>query len=103
APISPAYQPLTAHRHSKDPDRHLVELRLAHSKEPRSSDDALAQEAEDAANWIAEAHAAKRWTYQDIALIFRSTPAMPPFINALRERNIPFLVENEKYFYRTPE
>src|SRR5207249_3500349 len=96
-------QPLVHRRKREDAERHLVELRLACSKEPWTSDNALAQEAADAANWIAESHAAKRWDYKDVAMIFRSTPAMAPFIEKLRERSIPFLVENERYFYRTPE
>jgi ATP-dependent helicase/nuclease subunit A len=41
--------------------------------------------------------------YKDIALIFRSTTAMSPFIEQLRALNIPFVVEGERYFYRTPE
>src|SRR5262249_23263595 len=35
--------------------------------------------------------------------IFRSGPAMTPFIEAMRRRDIPFVVEAERYFYRTPE
>ncbi len=102
-PISPAYQALIPRRKSEDADRHLVELRLASSQEPQSSDDALEKEAEDAASWIATAVAATRWTYKDVALVFRSTPAMTPFIEKLRAQNIPFVVEGERYFYRTPE
>jgi ATP-dependent helicase/nuclease subunit A len=102
-PLSPAYQALVARRTSEDAERHLVELRLACSTEQQSSDSALNKEAEDAASWIASAIAAKRWTYKDVALIFRSTPAMTPFIEKLRAQNIPFVVEGERYFYRTPE
>ncbi len=102
-PISPAYQALVPRRKSEDPERHLVELRLAYSHDPQSSDDALEKEAEDAASWISAAKASNLWTYKDIALVFRSTPAMTPFIEKLRAAEIPFVVEGERYFYRTPE
>src|SRR5205823_719812 len=51
-PISPAYQALVPRRMRTEPAKELVELRLAHSEEPQSSDDALEKEAEDAAAWI---------------------------------------------------
>jgi ATP-dependent helicase/nuclease subunit A len=102
-PVSPAYQALIPRRKSEDAERHLVELRLAYSQEACKSDDSLAKEAQDAAGWIAAAKTAGRWTYKDIALIFRSTTAMSPFIEELRALNIPFVVEGERYFYRTPE
>lgn len=113
APISPAYQALIPRRKSADAERHRVELRLAYSKAPKSSAESLATEAADAALWIAsnvqratsdvEPRTSDGLHYKDIALIFRSTTAMSPFVEELRARNIPFVVEGERYFYRTPE
>ena len=110
-PISPPYQALQPRR-KKDADHQDVELRLAASDEPQSSDDALNKEAKDAAAWIAAnvtphpnplPQGERGFCFRDIALIFRSTPAMTPFIEELRRRSIPFVVEAERYFYRTPE
>jgi ATP-dependent helicase/nuclease subunit A len=120
-PISPGYQALIPRRVKSDPDRHNVELRLVTNNEPLGSDEALEMEAKDAAAWIAH-HTApvsgseflettrnhkpetrNALRYKDVALIFRSTPAMTPFIDALRAAEIPYVVEGERYFYRTPE
>jgi ATP-dependent helicase/nuclease subunit A len=101
-PISPAYQPLVPRRQKTD-ENHVVEIRLASSKDPQTSEDALEKEARDAAVWITTAVTEKRWLFKDIALIFRSTPSMTPFIDALRAADIPFVVEGERYFYQTPE
>lgn len=101
-PISPAYQVLNPRRAKDKPEHQDVEIRLAISPdEPQSSDEAVTQEAEDAARWIA--NRPEGILYKDIALVFRSTPSMPSFVEALRRRQIPFVVEAERFFYRTPE
>ncbi len=102
-PVSPAYQALEPLRKRAEPQKQYVELRLATSQETQSSKDAIEREAEDAAAWIAERAKENELSYKDVALIFRSTPTMPPFIEALRRRNIPYVVEGERYFYGTPE
>jgi ATP-dependent helicase/nuclease subunit A len=102
-PISPAYQPLVPRRAKSDETKQDVELRFAIGSGPQSSEEALEREANDAADWILEVVSAKRWQFKDIALVFRATTPMPFFIEALRARNIPFVVEGERYFYRTPE
>lgn len=102
-PISPAYQTLIPRRAKEDPERQDVEMRLATSDQPQSSDEAVEKEAADAARWVEEAKIQKRWTYKDVAFVFRSTVSMSTFVEALRQRHIPFVVEAERYFYRTPE
>src|SRR5205085_10810911 len=47
--------------------------------------------------------AAHRLNSKNTSLIFRSTPAMTHFIEKLRARQIPFVVEGERYFYKTPD
>ncbi len=123
-PISPAYQALVPRR-AKESEHQDVELRLAVSGEPQTSEEALEQEAADAAAWIdsrvrrptsdvkeartnlSDMDLGRRTSdglrFKDIALIFRATTAMLPFIEELRRRHIPFVVEAERYFYRTPE
>ncbi|MFA5974825.1 MAG: UvrD-helicase domain-containing protein [Elusimicrobiota bacterium] len=112
-PISPAYVPLEPQRPLAGLPLQTVELCLANSPEPQSSEDANKQEADHVALWIAQNVGAwecldkqgnrRPLQYKDIALIFRSTPAMRTFLESLRAQDIPFVVEGERYFYSTPE
>lgn len=112
-PISPSYQALEPLRPREDTDAQHVELRLAGSAGKQSSEDAQLREADDAATWIRE-HVGKLSThhreegkrplkYRDVALVFRSAAVMRYFVDALRDREIPYVVEGERYFYSTPE
>ena len=101
-PISPPYQALEPRRKRDAPERQYVEMRLAAPADKQSSEDAIQREADDAAAWIKD-NVGNHLSYKDIALVFRSTPTMPPFIEALRRHNIPYVVEGERYFYGTTE
>lgn len=60
------------------------------------------QEAHVIADWI-EKNVGKDWKYQDVALLFRTSSPFEDYIDVFRERNIPYLAEGEKSFYRRPE
>jgi ATP-dependent helicase/nuclease subunit A len=58
-------------------------------------------EAEEIARWIAARRAGIE--FKDIAILFRSLGDVPLYIDALRAKEIPYIVEGEKYFYGTSE
>src|SRR6185295_6912339 len=108
--ISPAYVPLEPLRPHEGLPLQNVELRLAGStEETQTTEEAEKKEASEAAAWIAENVGVlecrdKRGErhpllYKDIALVFRSAPPMRIFVEALRAREIPFVVGGESYFY----
>jgi ATP-dependent helicase/nuclease subunit A len=111
--ISPPYVPLEPLRQREGLPLQQVELLLAHGAEPQSSEQAQQKEALEVASWIESSvgrlhcldkkEGRRRLLHRDIALVFRSTPAMRAFVEALRDRDIPFVVEGERYFYSTPE
>jgi ATP-dependent helicase/nuclease subunit A len=112
-PISPPYVALESLRAREGLPLQDVELLLAGSAEPQSAQEAQEQEARSVAAWIAASvgqtecldkkEGRRILLHRDIAIVFRSTPAMRAFVEALREREIPFVVEGERYFYSTPE
>lgn len=111
--LSPAYVPLVPARPREGQPLQNVQVRLQRSKEKQRSRDAALREAEIVARWIKDhvgkdicrqkSEAPRPLAYRDIALIFRSTPTMRPFVEALRRYNMPFVIEGERYFYSTPE
>jgi len=128
--ISPAYIPLEPDRKRQDPAMQDVELRIIQSAEKLSSEETQEVEANDIAGWIYEhipsplegeggdggaklkkapptsilpLKGGGALRFKDIALIFRSSPPMRFFVEALRRCGIPYVVEGERYFYSTPE
>jgi ATP-dependent helicase/nuclease subunit A len=59
-------------------------------------------EADVIADWILE-NVPKNYRYDQIALLFRTSTPFEDYINVFRERQIPYLAEGEKSFYRRPE
>ena len=115
--ISPPYIAVKS-IHSHDPAAwpvQDVELWIATNPGNQSVEEAQETEAEAIGSWIHEnvgtlqippqspATGSRPMTYRDIALIFRTYSPMDRFIQALRQRNIPFVVESERFFFSTPE
>lgn len=68
------------------------------------AEEAREREAVMMADWVAEhAGPGKKHRFEDVAILFRSTNAFQPYVDALRRRAIPYLAEGEKSFYRTYE
>ena len=66
-----------------------------------------AAEARWIAGWIAErcggAGDGRPWRWGDVALLFRSASPLTVYMEALKAARIPYLVESDRDFYRTPE
>jgi len=90
-PIEPAVDAV-----QKYPDPTLEAILV----EEASADESREVEAVEIARWI-QAH--RDISYRDIAILFRSLMDVPTYIEALRARGIPYIVEGEKYFYNTSE
>ncbi len=68
--------------------------------EDASAEESREVEAVEIARWILEhPHIPRR----DVAILLRSLVDVPMYLEALRARGIPYVVEGEKFFYRTPE
>lgn len=103
--LQPPYLPLTAFR-SVMPGP-SIEMKMMESPEDESQVSAESYrlaEAEWIGSWI-QAHVGpdKAWNFKDITLLFRSSNAFGAYIDIFKKKGIPYLVEGEKYFYKTPE
>jgi ATP-dependent helicase/nuclease subunit A len=113
--LQPGHLPLHAGRELAGPslDRAAVELVLTGTGgEERPAREAQRAEARWIASWIsshcgpAEAKGglpAKPYRFKDVAVLFRTTTALPIYLEALKETRIPCVVESDRYFYGTQE
>ncbi len=105
--IQPPYAPLIAGRLAaatmefSGPDVELIRF-VPENEQEWSAEEGRLVEAQAIADWIHE-NVPSRCQYKDIALLFRSAHAFEPYLEAFRAREIPYLAEGEKSFYRTPE
>ena len=45
----------------------------------------------------------RKLKYKDVALLLRAFTQVRPYVEALKQYGIPYIVEGEKYFYTTQE
>ncbi len=96
--LQPGYEPIEAEpgRAPALPGPHLELVLVENAKAGESRE----VEAEAVADWIAS-H--RHVPYRDVAILFRALTDVTIYIEALRSRGIPFVVEGEKFFYGTTE
>lgn len=68
--------------------------------EGAGAEEAREAEAEAIAGWIAGRRDVR---FRDVAILFRALTDVSVYLEALRARGIPYVIEGEKYFYGTPE
>lgn len=99
--LQPAYIPLQCGVEQTEPAHQPSYLRLDIESDGGrvGAEEARRLEGKAIADWI------KNYSgpLSDVALLFRSTFAFLPYLDALRQASIPYLAEGEKLFYRTPE
>jgi ATP-dependent helicase/nuclease subunit A len=69
--------------------------------ENASAEESRDMEAQEIADWIEKRPA--ELSYDKIAILLRSLVNVGTYLEALRARNIPYVVDGEKYFYNTTE
>ncbi|HLY10858.1 MAG TPA: UvrD-helicase domain-containing protein [Planctomycetota bacterium] len=98
ARLQPPYEPIEPAEDAKQsfPDPTIEAILI----DDASADESREMEAEEIAEWI-EAH--PDIPKKDIAILLRSLVDVTKYLEALRARKIPYVVEGEKYFYGTSE
>lgn len=71
--------------------------------ENAGAEESREMEAEEVAHWIEARNKKDKVPYREIAILLRSLVNVAPYLDALRGRKIPYVVEGEKYFYNTIE
>jgi ATP-dependent helicase/nuclease subunit A len=98
-PLQPPYEPI------EPPDGRVPRLPAPHLEliliEGADAEESREAEGEEIAQWIRSHH--PRVAYRDVAILFKALSDVPVYIEALRSREIPYVVHGEKYFYRTSE
>lgn len=97
--LQPAYEPIepasdAAQKHA-GPAIEAVLIEGAGAEQSRE------MESKEVADWIESHH--EDIPYRSIAILFRSLVGLGTYLEALRSRGIPYVVEGEKYFYNTTE
>lgn len=105
--LQPAYQPLSAGRASMAGGCEVIGVDIP-SGAGATAEAVRAFEGRAVADWIASnvgknCGSGEPTNYGDVAILLRGTSAFQPYLDALRERGIPFLAEGEKTFYHRPE
>ncbi|MBM4054906.1 MAG: hypothetical protein FJ264_09625 [Planctomycetes bacterium] len=114
--LQPKYIPIHANR---DPSHCFQKVQIISvsgiNGEALTAESAREAEADWIAKWIKanvscgnthntlENNFLPKLKYKDIALLLRSFTQIRPYVESLKEHNIPFIVEGEKYFYTTQE
>ncbi len=98
--LQPAYIPLMSGRAADEgPSVSFIDMEIEKGDAAINADESRRLEGQVIADWIKT----YKGPYSDLALLFRSTSAFVPYLNAFREAGIPYLAEGERFFYRTPE
>lgn len=106
--LQPAYLPLYP-RPGTEGDAGGVELVLVAGggEDPLSARASQEREAGWLARWIVDhcgpEGSGRPWRAGDVAILFRSTAALPVYMEALKNAHVPTLVESDRAFYGTPE
>lgn len=97
-PLQPAYEPIRPKAGAKPelPGPSLEAILI----EDATADESREAEGEAIADWIA---AKKGFAYRDVAILFKALTDAEVYLEALRAREIPYVVQGEKYFYGTTE
>ncbi|HEX7902096.1 MAG TPA: UvrD-helicase domain-containing protein [Planctomycetota bacterium] len=97
-PLQPAYEPIRPKADAKPrlPGPSLEAILI----EDATADEARESEGEAIADWIA---ARKGFSFRDVAILFKALTDAEVYLEALRARDIPYVVQGEKYFYGTTE
>jgi ATP-dependent helicase/nuclease subunit A len=97
-PLQPKYEPIEPAKDSKQafPDPTIEAILI----EEASADQSREMEAEQVANWIVDHPDLPK---KDIAILLRSLVDVGTYLDELRAKGIPYVVEGEKYFYGTSE
>ncbi len=96
--LQPPYEPIHPRAGAKPalPGPSIEALLL----EAASADESREAEGEAIADWIAER---KKFAFKDVAILFKALTDAETYLEALRSRDIPYVVQGEKYFYGTTE
>jgi ATP-dependent helicase/nuclease subunit A len=103
--IQPDYIDLNSPNNTPSVNEKSVDLVLVKDEE----DDLNAREGREGqahfvANWISQnVGKDKKFKFSDIAILIRNMTNLSIYLNALRNSNIPYIVEENRYFYDTPE
>ena len=97
-PLQPAYEPIRPKAGAAPalPGPSLEAILI----EDASADESREAEGEAIADWIA---AKRGFAYRDVAILFKALTDAEVYLEALRARDIPYVVQGEKYFYGTTE
>lgn len=115
--IQPAYHPSYPRPDgSAKLDAQKVELRVVRPGDNQNwaAEDASREEAREIARWIREdlvgvekipdeGGKTRTIEYRDIAILFRTRSKFVPYVNCLRELNIPYATDSGKSFFETQE
>lgn len=104
--LQPAYRALLPRPGDANGAMELVLLKGGGSGDAGAAE-RRAAEARWIAGWIADrcgpAGDGRPWRWGDVALLFRSASSLTVYMEALKAARIPYLVESDRDFYRTPE
>ncbi|MEO5658160.1 MAG: UvrD-helicase domain-containing protein [Nitrospiria bacterium] len=109
----PAYDPIEAAAGSPDGPKPILRV-IKSSREPFDAERARAAEAESLARWLAEevlgrmtiadrAGRERAAAAGDVAILMRALTDVHILLDALRRRNIPYVVEGERHFFATQD
>ncbi len=97
-PLQPPYEPIAPRAGAapalEGPSLEAILIEDAKAGESREA------EGEAVAEWIA---ARKGFAFKDVAILFKALTDAETYLDALRARDIPYVVQGEKYFYGTTE
>lgn len=100
--LQPPYVPLHAAREAEAATPVEIVTAAKEGGDTVDADEARETEAEYIGDWI-QTYVKSGKQLSDVAILLRSSNAFFPYLEALRRRNIPYLVEGEKSFYLTSE
>lgn len=106
AGVQPEFQPLTPGRTFDADQRRPVEywpVGLDEEEDPRNAGKAREVEAAAVAEDMLTEHAAGRARWGDMAILMRISTAQETYLEALREREIPYVVERDRSYFKRRE
>ncbi|MCC6311623.1 MAG: UvrD-helicase domain-containing protein [Trueperaceae bacterium] len=113
-PFQPEYRPIHARRLAGRPEQEVELVRVVGGEGPKTgAAEARSGQADWLAGWIVGAVGKQRvlddagrvrpLAFRDIAVLFRSLSSVHVTLEALRQAQVPYVVEGEKYFYSNQE
>ncbi|MBI5244873.1 MAG: UvrD-helicase domain-containing protein [Elusimicrobia bacterium] len=101
--LQPAYRPIEASPDAEEEGGapRVEWLSFEGPEGPLRADEGRAAEADWIASWIAERRGDV--PLKHVAIVLRTASALPAYLEALRRRAIPYVVEGERHFYAAQE